>query len=101
MKMMKAISSLINGLGSDSELIIAAGSGEQLELSAMDFLKGSNTVRGSFTVQAKDIQEAVKFSVSTDVRPMIETLPLERASEAYDKMMAASTGFRAVLKISE
>lgn len=35
-----AISSLTNGFGSDSELIIAAGSGEQLELSAMDFLKG-------------------------------------------------------------
>ncbi|USK82987.1 zinc-binding dehydrogenase [Peribacillus frigoritolerans] len=97
----KAISSLINGLGSDSELIIIAGSGEQLELSAMDFLKGPNTVRGSFTGQAKEIQEAVNFSILTDVRPMIETFPLERANEAYDKMMAASTRFRAVLKISE
>ncbi|GAB1786154.1 alcohol dehydrogenase [Priestia megaterium] len=97
----KAISSLINGLGSDSELIIIAGSGEQLELSAMDFLKGPNTVRGSFTGQAKEIKEAVNFSVLTDVRPMIETFPLERANEAYDKMMAASTRFRAVLNISE
>ena len=97
----KAISSLINGLGPDSELIIVAGSGEQLELSAMDFLKGPNTVRGSFTGQAKEIQEAVNFSVLTDVRPMIETYPLERANEAYDKMMAASTRFRAVLNISE
>ncbi|WP_280166128.1 zinc-binding dehydrogenase [Priestia aryabhattai] len=97
----KAISSLINGLGSDSELIIIAGSGEKLELSAMDFLKGPNTVRGSFTGQAKEIKEAVNFSVLTDVRPMIETFPLERANEAYDKMMAASTRFRAVLNISE
>ncbi|UYY96815.1 zinc-binding dehydrogenase [Peribacillus frigoritolerans] len=97
----KAISSLINGLGSDSELIIIAGSGEQLELSVMDFLKGPNTVRGSFTGQAKEIQEAVNFSILTDVRPMIETFPLERANEAYDKMMAASTRFRAVLKISD
>lgn len=97
----KAISSLINGLGSGSELIIIAGSGEQLELSAMDFLKGPNTVRGSFTGQAKEIKEAVNFSVLTDVRPMIETFPLERAHEAYDKMMAASTRFRAVLNISE
>ncbi|SIS03640.1 D-arabinose 1-dehydrogenase, Zn-dependent alcohol dehydrogenase family [Peribacillus simplex] len=97
----KAITSLINGLGSDSELIIVAGSGEQLELSAMDFLKGPNTVRGSFTGQAKEIQEAINFSVLTDVRPMIETFPLERANEAYDKMMAASTRFRAVLSISQ
>ncbi|QCR30427.1 alcohol dehydrogenase [Priestia megaterium] len=97
----KAISSLINGLSSDSELIIVAGSGEQLELSAMDFLKGTNTVRGSFTGQAKEIQQAINFSVLTDVRPMIETFPLERASEAYNKMMSASTRFRAVLNISE
>lgn len=67
----------------------------------MDFLKGPNTVRGLFTGQAKEIKEAVNFSVLTDVRPMIETFPLERANEAYDKMMAASTRFRAVLNISE
>ncbi|WP_026888007.1 zinc-binding dehydrogenase [Clostridium beijerinckii] len=97
----KAISSLINGLGSDSELIIVAGSGEQLELSAMDFLKGPNTVRGSFTGHTKEVNEAILFSVLTDVRPMIETFPLERASEAYDKMKSASTRFRAVLNISE
>ncbi|AVK51453.1 alcohol dehydrogenase [Clostridium sp. MF28] len=97
----KAISSLINGLGSDGELIIIAGSEEPLELSAMDFLKGPNTVRGSFTGHAKEITEAIRFSVLTDVRPMIETFPLERASEAYDKMKSASTRFRAVLNISE
>lgn len=96
----KAISSLINGLGSDSELIIVAGSGEQLELSAMDFLKGPNTVRGSFTGQTKEIQQAINFSVLTDVRPLIETFPLESASEAYDKMMSASTRFRAVLDMA-
>lgn len=97
----KAISSLINGLGSDSELIIIAGTENQLELSARDFLKGPNTVRGSFTGQAKEIQRAVNFSVLTDVRPMVEVFPLERANEAYDKMMASSTRFRAVLNISE
>lgn len=97
----KTISSLINGLGSDSELIIVAGPSERLEVSARDFLKGPNTVRGSFTGQAKEIQEAVNFSVLTDVRPMIEIFPLEHASEAYDKMMAASTRFRAVLNVSE
>lgn len=97
----KVISSLISGLGTDGELIIVAGSGEPLELSAMDFLKGPNTVRGSFTGQAKEVEAAVRFSVLTDVRPMIEVFPLERASEAYDKMMSAKTRFRAVLSISE
>ncbi len=67
----------------------------------MDLLKGPNTVRGSFTGQAKEIQEAVNFSILTDVRPMIETFLLESANEAYDKMMAATTRLRAVLNIFE
>ncbi|WP_201004034.1 zinc-binding dehydrogenase [Paenibacillus glycanilyticus] len=95
----KAISSLIKGLGSDSELIIVAGSGEKLELSSNDFLRGSNTVRGTFTGRAPEIQNTINFSVLTNVRPMIESFPLERASEAYNKMMAASTRFRAVLHL--
>jgi propanol-preferring alcohol dehydrogenase len=95
----KSISKLIGGLAPDSELIIVAGAGEKLELSARDFLKGPNTVRGSFTGHSKEIQEALNFSMLTHVRPLIEVFPLERASEAYEKMMAASTRFRAVLQI--
>nr|WP_308736885.1 zinc-binding dehydrogenase [Paenibacillus polymyxa] len=97
----KVISTLIDGLGKDGELIIVAGSGERLELSAMDFLKGPHTVRGSFTGQSKEIDAAVRFSVLTDVRPMIEVFPLEQASEAYEKMMSAKTRFRAVLSMTK
>lgn len=97
----KAISSLITGLGPDSELIIVAGSGEQLELSAMDFLKGPNTVRGSFTGQAKEVEATIRFSVLTDVRPMIETFPLEKAEEAFERVINASARFRPVLQISK
>ncbi|WP_416145675.1 zinc-binding dehydrogenase [Paenibacillus polymyxa] len=96
----KVISSLVNGLGTDGELIIVAGSSEPLALSAMDFLRGQRTVRGSFTGQAKEIGDTIRFSVLTNVRPMIEVFPLEQASEAYEKMMAAKTRFRAVLSIS-
>jgi len=39
----------------------------------------------------------LRFSARSDVRPMIETLPLERAAEAYDKMMSGDARFRMVL----
>ncbi|KAG2874344.1 hypothetical protein PC117_g27623 [Phytophthora cactorum] len=97
----KAVSSLINGLGQDGELIIVTTSTDPLELSAMDFLKGPGTVKGTLTGGAEEIQATINFSVLTDTRPMIESFPLDRASEAYDKMMSASTRFRAVLNISE
>ena len=94
----KAISPLIGGLCKDGELIIAAVSDEPLEWSAMDFLKGPNSVKGTFT-DINEMEATVKFSVLTDVRPMIEVFPLERAREAYEKMMVAKTHFRAVIKM--
>ena len=95
----KAISPLIGGLCKDGELIIAAVSDEPLDWSAMNFLMGPNTVKGTFT-DLQEMNAAVKFSVLTNVRPIIEFFPLERAKEAFEKMMAAKTHFRAVLKIA-
>jgi propanol-preferring alcohol dehydrogenase len=37
------------------------------------------------------------FSVLTGVRPMTETFPLERAAEAYTRMMSGQARFRVVL----
>ena len=96
----KAINPLINGLCVGGELIIAAVSDEPLEWSAMNFLVGTNTVKGTFT-DINEMEAAIKFSVLTDVRPMIEVFPLEQAKEAYEKMMAAKTHFRAVLSIKK
>lgn len=94
----KVISSLMGGLSTGGELIIAAVNDEPLNWSAMDFLMGTNTVKGTFT-DIKEMEAAVRFSILTDVRPMIEVFPLEQAREAYEKMMAAKTHFRAVLKM--
>ena len=94
----KAISSLMGGLGTNGELIIAAVDDTPLDWSAMDFLMGPNTVKGTFT-DIKEMEAAVRFSILTDVRPMIEVFPLEQAREAYEKMMAAKTHFRAVLRM--
>ena len=42
-------------------------------------------------------QDAMRFASLTGVRPMIETLPLARAAEAYERMMAGDARFRVVL----
>lgn len=96
----KVISSLMGGLGPKGELIIAAVDDNPLDWSAMDFLMGPNTVKGTFT-DIKEMEAAVRFSILTDVRPMIEVFPLEQAREAYEKMMATKTHFRAVLRMAD
>lgn len=95
----KTISSLMGGLCKGGELIIAAVSDEQLNWSAMDFLMSNGSVKGTFT-DINELNATIKFSVLTDVRPMIEVFPLERAYEAYQKMMAAKTHFRAVISMT-
>lgn len=44
-----------------------------------------------------DSQDTLAFSALTGVRPMVETMPLERAGDAYERMMGNSARFRVVL----
>jgi len=44
-----------------------------------------------------DSQDTLSFSVLSGVRSMNEVFPLERAPEAYERMMSGKVRFRAVL----
>jgi D-arabinose 1-dehydrogenase-like Zn-dependent alcohol dehydrogenase len=44
-----------------------------------------------------DSEDTLGFSALANIRPMIETMPLERAPEAYDRMMSGEARFRVVL----
>jgi len=44
-----------------------------------------------------DSQDTLRFSALTGVRPMTEVFPLERAAEAYERMMSGKARFRVVL----
>jgi len=44
-----------------------------------------------------DSEDTLAFSALADIRPMVETMPLERAADAYDRMMSGEARFRTVL----
>src|SRR5947208_3237235 len=44
-----------------------------------------------------DSEDTLRFAELTGVRPMIETYPLEKAAEAYARMMSGNAQFRVVL----
>lgn len=94
----KVIAKLIDGLVDHGELILTAVDEQPLNWSAMDFLNGAKTVKGTFT-DINEMEAAVKFSILTNALPLIEVYPLEQAAKAYEKMMAGETYFRAVLKM--
>jgi D-arabinose 1-dehydrogenase-like Zn-dependent alcohol dehydrogenase len=58
---------------------------------------GGTGIYGHASGTSMDSQETLDFSALTGVRPRIETLPLEEAQAAYDKMMAGDARFRMVL----
>jgi D-arabinose 1-dehydrogenase-like Zn-dependent alcohol dehydrogenase len=50
-------------------------------------------------VKPADTGNALRFAELRGVRAMIETYPLEKAAEAYARMMSGNAEFRVVLKM--
>ena len=50
---------------------------------------------------AADSEETLAFSALSEVRPMVETFPLEQAAAAYDRMMSGAARFRVVLTMGD
>lgn len=90
----KAISGLINGLGMAGQLIIVAAVNEPLQFFPGQLFRGGRSIKGWHGERPVD---ALEFSVRFNVMPMIETFSLERAAEAFEKMMSAKVHFRSVL----
>jgi alcohol dehydrogenase len=93
----KAMSTVIPGLAVRGRLVVVGVGMDPIEVSALDLIGGSRTVTGHASGASIDSQDTLAFSALTGVRPTIETMPLERAAEAYDKMMRNEARFRMVL----
>jgi D-arabinose 1-dehydrogenase-like Zn-dependent alcohol dehydrogenase len=91
-----AVASTIGGLKPRGKLLILAGVLEPLQFPAVMLLSGK-TVAGWPSGSAIDSEETMRFSALTGVRPRIERFPLEKAEEAFGKVMANRVRFRAVL----
>jgi alcohol dehydrogenase len=58
-------------------------------------------VQGAMTGSSFEAEKTLDFSVMADVRPLIETMPMERAYEAYQRMASGEAKFRMVLTMKE
>jgi len=92
-----AMASTVDGLKVRGKLLVVGAPYEPLQISVFPLLSGARSVAGWPSGSAIDSEETMAFSVLTNVRPRIETFPLERAEEAFSKVMANKVRFRAVL----
>ena len=93
----KAMSELFNGLGPNGRFVVVGASMDPIEVSPVQLIMGSKTLRGWASGIPTDAEDTLRFAALTGVRPMIETYPLEKAAEAYARMMSGHAQFRVVL----
>jgi D-arabinose 1-dehydrogenase-like Zn-dependent alcohol dehydrogenase len=93
----KAMSALIDGLGPNGKLIVVGVTTEPLQVTPVQLITGSRSIQGWTSGTPADEEDTLRFAELTGVRPMIETYPLEKAAEAYARMMSGEAKFRVVL----
>jgi D-arabinose 1-dehydrogenase-like Zn-dependent alcohol dehydrogenase len=95
----KAMSELIDGLGPNGKLMVIGATFDPIEVTPVQLINGSRTIQGWASGTPADSEDTLRFSELTGVRPMIETYPLEKAAEAYERMLSGKAQFRVVLKM--
>jgi D-arabinose 1-dehydrogenase-like Zn-dependent alcohol dehydrogenase len=93
----KAMSALIDGLGPNGKLMVIGATFDPIEVTPPQLIFGSRTIQGWAAGTPADSEDTLRFAELTGVRPMIETYPLEKAAEAYARMMSGNAQFRVVL----
>lgn len=97
----EAVSSLMPGLAPRGRLVVLGAGQDPLPVSARNLVVGERSVLGSITGTPYENEKTLGFSVLAGVRPRIETMPLERAFEAYRKMKSGDVEFRMVLTMKK
>ena len=96
----KTVAETFKGLRPGGVSIVLGVGPEPIEVSGMDLIFGSRKLEGALTGNPATGDETLRFSVLSGVSAMIETVPLEGATDAYAKMMAGKARFRMVLTMS-
>jgi D-arabinose 1-dehydrogenase-like Zn-dependent alcohol dehydrogenase len=93
----KAMSDTIPGLGQDGRLLIVGAPAEPLQVNPIHMIFGRSGMYGWPSGTSIDSEDTLAFSAMTGVRPMTEVYPLEKATEAYERMMSGNARFRVVI----
>jgi len=93
----KAMSELIGGLGPNGKLLVIGATFDPIEVAPVQLIVGSKAIDGCYVGTPADAEDTLRFAELRGVRAMIETYPLDKAAEAYARMMSGKAEFRVVL----
>jgi D-arabinose 1-dehydrogenase-like Zn-dependent alcohol dehydrogenase len=93
----KAMAAVLPGLAVGGKMIILGAPHDALEVPPILLLGGRRSIAGWPSGRSIDSQDTLRFSALTGVRSMNEVFPLERAADAYERMMSGHARFRVVI----
>lgn len=93
----RAMSAAVGGLGVDGKLVVLGASGDPIEVPPLALIGARKSIAGWPSGTSIDSEDTLRFSVQSDVRPMIETFPLSQAPAAYARMTSGQARFRVVI----
>jgi D-arabinose 1-dehydrogenase-like Zn-dependent alcohol dehydrogenase len=93
----KAMSELVDGLAPTGRLVVVGISADSIAVTPLQLIIGEHAIQGSAVGTPMDSEDTMNFAELSGVRPMIETYSLEKAGEAYARMLNGKAQFRVVL----
>jgi D-arabinose 1-dehydrogenase-like Zn-dependent alcohol dehydrogenase len=95
-----AMSAAVGGLAINGTFIVL-GAADSMQVNPLWLLTGCRAVKGWYSGTSIDSQDTLAFSAACGVRSMNETYPLERVTEAYDRMSSGTARFRVILTMGK
>ncbi|MFD8478040.1 alcohol dehydrogenase catalytic domain-containing protein [Kitasatospora sp. NPDC059673] len=92
-----AMTATADGLAPRGELVVIGADTAPLGITPAQLLMAGRIIRGHPSGTSQDVQDTMEFSLLHGIRPMIETVPLDHAEQAYQKMLDGRARFRMVL----
>ena len=92
-----AMTATLGGLAPRGRLMVLGAAHEAIEASPLILIMGRRAIEGWYSGTSIDAEDTLNFSAQAGVRSMNESYPLERAAEAYERMISGKARFRVVL----
>jgi D-arabinose 1-dehydrogenase-like Zn-dependent alcohol dehydrogenase len=93
----KAVNAVLGGMSINGKLILVGNPDQPVEVTGRLLIAGRRSISGWPSGSPIDSQDTLAFCALTGIRPMTEVYPLERAPEAYERMMSGKARFRVVI----
>jgi len=95
----KSMTEVFDGLAPNGKLMVVGVTFDPIEVTPVQLITGNRALQGWAAGTPADAEDTLRFAELTGVRPMIETYPLEKAAEAYARMLSGKAEFRVVLSM--